>query len=102
MGKALDAGHDVPPATGGGALRRQDLEGDLKDQDMAGQKAEEEGEETSEKDKGKRLLTKAQAVELIKSKDYSDKVAEKLTEMLFDSNVRDFLKITQKSQGGEP
>jgi hypothetical protein len=102
MGKTLNAGHDAPPATGGGALRRQDLEGDLKDQDMAGQKADEEEDEASEKDKQKRILTKAQAVELIKLKDYSGKVAEKLAEMIFDSDVRDFLNITQKSQGGEP
>jgi hypothetical protein len=85
--KALEAGCQRPAKDGGSALRKEDLERDLHNLDIP---QEEQEEET----KGKRL-TKSQAFELIKSRGYTQPVAERMAALLFDGDIRDFLNQIQ-------
>jgi hypothetical protein len=85
--KALEAGCQRPVKDGGSALRKEQLESDLHNLDIP---QEEEEEET----KGKRL-TKSQAFELIKSRGYTQPVAERMAALLFDGDIRDFLNQIQ-------
>ncbi len=82
--KALEAGIENPPKDGGSALRVESLEGDLKDEDIPLEEAE--GVKVK-----KVNLTKSQAAEIIKARGYSQVMAEKMADMLFDDQFRRFL-----------
>lgn len=93
IAKALEAGFQRPPESGGSALRNESLEGDIKNQDIPKEEAEEAEEETignpdaQGKKKGKKL-TKAQTVELIIGRGHSLKTAERMAEVIFNDAVR--------------
>ena len=88
--KAIEAGHDRPAESGGGALRKQDLESDLKNQDIPGAANEDE-----EKKRRKTSITKTEARDHILKKGYSTEAADKMVELIFDAEVRDFLQIIE-------
>jgi hypothetical protein len=91
--KSLEAGFQRPPESGGSALRNESLEGDIKNQDIPQEEAEEADEENignpdaQGKKKGKKL-TKAQTVELIIGRGHSLKTAERMAEVIFNDAVR--------------
>lgn len=93
--KSLEAGHENPPQTGGDALRKESLEGELKNQDIPQPEAEEDEDEEKEKN-GQRRLTKSQAVELVVARGYSGAAARRIAGLLFDEQFVRFLKGTQE------
>lgn len=80
--KSLAAGCDNPPATGGGALRKQSLEDGLTNEDIP--------QEEAEKAK-KKTVTKSQAIELIQARGYSPAIAAKMADLLFSDRMKQLL-----------
>lgn len=79
--KSLEAGTEFPAETGGSALRKQDLDGKVKNLDIPQENEEEK----------KKKLNKSEATELLVSKGYTKETAKKLADALLDGNFRNFL-----------
>lgn len=78
--KSMEAGHEQPPASGGAALRRESLEGDLTNLDLPQDRIEK-----------KKKLTKKEAEGLLVKKGYGQEAAAKIAKMLMDPEVQRFL-----------
>lgn len=94
--KSLEAGHQVPPRDNGSALRKQDLESDLKNQDIPQKTKEEDDEEIDSDLKAHRkLLNKSQAVDIVLARGYSETAAKRMVDLLFDNRFSTFITDTQ-------
>ncbi|MBI9086806.1 MAG: hypothetical protein JEZ11_24630 [Desulfobacterales bacterium] len=94
--KALEAGHQNPATGSGGALRREALETDLKNQDIPQKEDDDEEDVTPTPDKKPRL-SKSQALEIVKSRGHSATTAQRMVDLLFNPDFTEFLNKTQKT-----